>query len=63
MHFLYSHFNAFSPLQTITGSVMNNQTGKPVPFEVKVVSNQQEAQQLAGGKGTNRTNKIIIQLL
>ena len=30
---------------------MNNQTGNPVPFEVKVVSNQKEAQELAGGKG------------
>ncbi|XP_065070374.1 uncharacterized protein LOC135695292 isoform X2 [Rhopilema esculentum] len=44
-----------SPFPTITGSVMNNVTGKPVPFEVRVVSNQQEAQQLAGGKGTNFT--------
>ena len=41
---------------------MNNVTGKPVPFEVKLVSNQKEAQELAGGHGKSAKQKTVLNL-
>ena len=53
---------AILSFQTITGSVMNNVTGKPVPFEVKLVSNQKEAQELAGGHGKSEKQTTALNL-